>query len=326
MESRDAKPAAGRDKGPRAIEPGGMPGAAFAFPIVAREDFSDTTFLLRIHHPAMARAARPGQFVIVLTHEHGERVPLTIADFDRDEGTVTLVVQAVGKTTMEMQQICRAGGALHGMVGPMGAPSHVGDARKVVCVGGGLGVAPIFPQARAFKESGAYVIGVVGFRSIDLIFWEDKFRAACDELIICTDDGSAGIKGLVTQGIEQAIERHPDIDEVVAIGPPIMMKACAETTRPHGIKTMVSLNPIMVDGTGMCGGCRVKVGGRMMFACVDGPDFDGHEVDFDDLMNRLRRFTAEEKLAAERWSQSCRRLDLAEATTAAAPAPTPRSN
>jgi NAD(P)H-flavin reductase len=284
------------------------------FQIVAREDFSDTTFLLEISHPTMARASKPGQFVIVMTHAKGERIPLTIADFDRDKGTVTLVIQAVGKTTREMQQICQVGTNLYGLVGPMGEPSHIGDARKVVCVGGGLGVAPIYPQARGFKESGAYVIGVVGFRNRDLVFWEDKFRACCDELIICTDDGSAGIKGLVTKGIEMAVEQHPDIDEVVAIGPPIMMKACAETTRPHGIKTMVSLNPIMVDGTGMCGGCRVKIGDRMKFACVDGPDFDGHDVDFDDLMNRQRRFKEDEQMAIERWSQNCRQRGLLEKT------------
>jgi NAD(P)H-flavin reductase len=283
------------------------------FLIVAREDFSETTFLLEVHHPAMARAAKPGQFVIVMSHAQGERIPLTIADFDRDEGTVTLVIQAVGKTTREMQDICQAGTEMYGLVGPMGEPSHIGDARKVVCVGGGLGVAPIFPQARGFKESGAYVIGVVGFRNLDLVFWEDKFRACCDELIICTDDGSAGIKGLVTEGIKMAVEQHPDIDEVVAIGPPIMMRACAETTRPLGIKTMVSLNPVMVDGTGMCGGCRVKIGSGIKFACVDGPDFDGHEVDFDDLMNRLRRFKEDEKLAIERWSENCRQKALAEA-------------
>ncbi len=278
------------------------------FEIVDREDFSDATFLLEIRHPRMAEAARPGQFVIVMTHERGERIPLTIADFDRDRGMVTLVVQAVGKSTKEMQRTCTVGQALHGMAGPMGIPSRVGEAKKVVCVGGGLGVAPIFPQARAFKESGAYVIAVVGFRSRDLIFWEDRFRRCCDELIICTDDGSAGLPGRVTVGVEAALEKHPDIEEVVAIGPPIMMKACADTTRARNIKTMVSLNPIMVDGTGMCGGCRVKVGGEMKFACVDGPDFDGHAVDFDDLMNRLRRFAEEEKLAVERWSKACRRL------------------
>jgi NAD(P)H-flavin reductase len=278
------------------------------FRIVDRQDFSDTTFLLEMCHPAMAKAAQPGQFVIALIDELGERIPLTIADFDRDKGTVTLVVQAVGKTTRQMQQICQTDTVLYGLVGPMGRPSHVADVGKVVCVGGGLGVAPVYPQARAFKENGAHVIGVIGFRSEAHIFWEDKFRKCCDELIICTNDGSAGIKGLVTDGLMSAIEHHKDIDEVIAIGPPVMMKACAKTTRPHGIRTVVSLNPIMVDGTGMCGGCRVRVGGEMKFACVDGPDFDGHIVDFDDLMNRLRRFTAEERVAVERWNENCRRL------------------
>lgn len=254
----------------------------------------------------MARAAQPGQFVIVMSHAEGERIPLTIADFDREKGTITLVIQAVGKTTLEMQQTCRVGSALYGMVGPMGIPSHLTDAKKVVCVGGGLGVAPVFPQARAWKQNGAYVIGVLGFRNEDLVFWEDKFRAICDELIICTDDGSAGIKGFVTDGIKLAIERHADIDEVVAIGPPVMMKASADATRTAGIRTMVSLNPIMVDGTGMCGGCRVKVGDEVRFACVDGPDFDGHQVDFDDLMMRLKRYKEEERVATERWSETCR--------------------
>jgi NAD(P)H-flavin reductase len=274
--------------------------------VVTREDFSEVTFLLEIHQPLMAKAARPGQFVIVMSHEHGERIPLTIADFDTKRGTITLVIQAVGKTTKEMQQTCGVGTKLYAMVGPMGLPSHLGGAKKMAFVGGGLGVAPIYPQARAAKQSGAYVIGVLGFRTRDLVFWEKKFRDCCDELVICTDDGSAGIKGSVTAGIAKVVEAHKDIDEVVAIGPPIMMKASAEATRPHKIKTMVSLNPIMVDGTGMCGGCRVKVGDRVKFACVDGPDFDGHEVDFDDLMGRLKRFAADEKAALERWSDTCR--------------------
>jgi NAD(P)H-flavin reductase len=277
-----------------------------AFEIVARQDFSPVTYLLEISHPLMARAAKPGQFVIVMEHEHGERVPLTIADFDRERGTITLVIQAVGKTTREMQQNCRVGSHLFAMVGPMGIPSHVGAAKKVVCVGGGLGVAPVFPQARGYKEAGAYVIGVVGFRSRDLMFWEDKFRSVCDELIVCTDDGSMGIKGMVTDGLRQAIAAHPDIDEVVAIGPPIMMKSCAEVTRPHKIKTMVSLNPVMVDGTGMCGGCRVKIGEQVRFACVDGPDFDAHQVDFDDLMARLGRYKPSEQDALRRFEEGCR--------------------
>ncbi len=247
------------------------------FEIVTREDFSDVTYLLECYHPLMAKAAQAGQFVIVMLHEHGERIPLTIADFDRKKGTITLVI-----------------------------PSHFDKVKKVACVGGGLGVAPIFPHARAFKEAGAYVIGIVGFRTNKLIFWEEKFKSFCDEFIICTDDGSAGIKGMITEGIKLAIQKHSDIDEFVAIGPPVMMKGCAEATRPHHIKTIVSLNPLMVDGTGMCGGCRVKLGDQVKFACVDGPDFDGHKVDFDDLMTRLKRFAREEKTALERWSASCR--------------------
>jgi len=276
------------------------------YEIVARQDFSDVTFLLEVRHPMLAKAARAGQFVIVMSSEHGERIPLTIADYDRERGTVTLVIQAVGKTTREMQRELAVGSRLFALVGPMGIPSHIGKARKVLCVGGGLGVAPVYPQARAFKESGAYVIGVLGFRNRDLVFWEDKFRACCDELILCTDDGSAGIKGLVTEGIRQAIAKHPDIDECVAIGPPVMMKGCAEATRPHKIKTMVSLNPVMVDGTGMCGGCRVKIGEVVKFACVDGPDFDGHLVDFDDLMFRLQRYKETEQQASKRFDDNCR--------------------
>jgi NAD(P)H-flavin reductase len=171
------------------------------FEIVAREDYSDVTYMLEIRHPLMARAAKPGQFVIEMSHAEGERIPLTIADFDREKGTITLVIQAVGKTTLEMQQTCKAGTSLYGMVGPMGIPSHLSNAKKIVCVGGGLGVAPVYPQARAFKQNGTYVIGVLGFRNKDLVFWEDKFRAICDELIIFTDDGSTGIKGFVTDGI-----------------------------------------------------------------------------------------------------------------------------
>ena len=287
-----------------------------SFEIIKREDFSDVTYLLEVRHPMMAKAAKPGQFVIVMLNEHGERIPLTIADFDRKEGTITLVIQAVGKTTKEMQRECRVGTSLYAMVGPMGIPSPISHAKKVVCVGGGLGVAPVYPQARAFKEAGAYVIGVLGFRNKGLVFWEDKFRACCDEFIVCTDDGSAGIKGLVTEGIKLAISKHADIDEVIAIGPPIMMKGCAETTRPHAIKTMVSLNPVMVDGTGMCGGCRVKLGDQVKFACVDGPDFDGHLVDFDDLMTRLRRYTKAERIALERWEANCRMQQQIDAASA----------
>lgn len=274
--------------------------------IVAREDISDVTYLLEVEHPMLAKAATPGQFVLVMAHDQGERIPLTIADFSRERGTITLVIQAVGKTTREMQRNCREGSELFALTGPMGIPSHINDHRKVACVGGGLGVAPVFPQLRAYKEKGAYTIGIIGFRTKELIFWEEKFRQYCDELIICTDDGSAGIKGVITEGVKMAIQTHPDIDELIAIGPPIMMKFVVETTRPHKIPTTVSLNPIMVDGTGMCGGCRVRVDDDIKFACVDGPDFDGHKVDFDDLMNRLKRYKPEEQVAMEKWQGSCK--------------------
>lgn len=293
------------------------------FPIVAREDVSDATFILEVHHPLMARAARAGQFVMVMSHPEGERVPLTIADFDSERGTVTLVVQAVGKTTREMQRTCQVGTSLHGLAGPLGQPSPLGTARTVVCVGGGLGVAPVYPQARAHKERGATVIGVLGFRSAELVFWEDKFREVCDELILCTDDGSAGIHGLVTDGLELAMERYPDVGEVVAIGPPVMMQACAEATRPAGVHTLVSLNPIMVDGTGMCGGCRVRVGDTVRFACVDGPDFDAHKVDFGDLRARLTRYRGEEAQALAHWEHTCRRAENAAADTMVSELPTP---
>ncbi len=276
------------------------------FEIVGREDYSDVTYMLEINHPVMAAAAKAGQFVIVMEHEHGERIPLTLADFDPGKGTITLVIQAVGKTTREMQRNCRVGTHLFAVVGPMGIPSHIGTPKKVLCVGGGLGVAPVYPQARAYAHAGAYVIGVVGFRNRGVMFWEDKFRAVCNEVIVCTDDGSAGIKGLVTKGMEQALAAHSDIDEAIAIGPPIMMKACAEVTRPRQIRTIVSLNPVMVDGTGMCGGCRVKIGEGIKFACVDGPDFNAHDVDFDDLMARLGRFRPTEQEALKKWEESCR--------------------
>ena len=294
---------------------------AVPYEIVQRVDFSDVTYLLEVHEPEMARAARPGQFVMVMSHPEGERIPLTIADFDRERGTITLVIQAIGKTTREMQRDLIQGAHLHAMVGPMGIPSHVEGVKKVVCVGGGLGVAPVYPQARALKEAGAYVIGVIGFRNKDLVFWQDKFESVCDEFIICSDDGSVGIKGLVTEGIKLALTNHADVDEVIAIGPPVMMRACSEFTRPYGVHTTVSLNPIMVDGTGMCGGCRVKVDGRTRFACVDGPDFDAHKVDFEDLIARLKRFREQEKIVLDRWEQGCRipEAPAATSTTAATP-------
>jgi NAD(P)H-flavin reductase len=288
------------------VVPDGVP-----YEIVRRTDFSDVTYLLEVREPQLAAAARPGQFVMVMNRPEGERIPLTIADFDRAKGTVSLVVQAVGKTTREMQRDLVEGRHLHALVGPMGLPSQFEGVTKAVCVGGGLGVAPAYPQARALKEAGAQVIGVVGFRSKDLVFWQDRFEAVCDELIMCSDDGSVGIKGLVTEGLRLALERHADVDEVIAIGPPVMMRACAQLTQPLGIHTVVSLNPIMIDGTGMCGGCRVKVDGKTKFACVDGPDFDAHKVDFEDLIVRLRRFRDQERQVLDRWEQGGGNVDAA---------------
>jgi len=240
--------------------------------------------------------------------EHGERIPLTVADFNVDRGTVTVVIQAVGKTTFEMMTL-REGDTILDFIGPLGLPSHIRQLQgTVVLVGGGLGVAPVYPQLRAYKQSGNRTISVVGFRSRDLVFWEDQFREFSDELIVTTDDGSYGRKGFVTHALADVLSREKDVAEVVAIGPIPMMKACCEVTRPYGISTIVSLNSIMVDGTGMCGSCRVTVGGKMKFACVDGADFNGHLVNFDELSLRQKRFEREEKEALDRFRAESARL------------------
>jgi len=272
--------------------------------IVRREAFSDATFLWEVEAPDVARAAQPGHFVMLRLREGGERIPLTVADYDRDSGTVTMVIQALGKTTLEMRDHYDAGDSFADFVGPLGLPQHVASAGHVVLVGGGLGVAPVYPQLRAFKAAGNRTTGVIGFRSKDLVFWEERFRQHCDDLVVCTDDGSYGRPGLVTAALQEVLERDkPDL--VVAIGPLPMMNACVETTRPFGVKTMVSLNAIMVDGTGMCGSCRVSVAGDVKFACVDGPDFDGHQVDFKELMLRQRRFKGEETRATDDYARVC---------------------
>jgi glutamate synthase (NADPH/NADH) small chain len=268
--------------------------------VLKREQFGPATFLWEVLAPEVAAASRPGQFVMVRIDETGERIPLTIADYDAVAGTVTVVVQAVGKTTWQMMAM-KEGDSVADFVGPLGMPSHLVHREKAVLVGGGLGVAPIFPQLRALKELGSYTISVVGFRSKDLMFWTDKFGAYSDEFRVATDDGSFGTKGLVTVVLEQVLAEHQGIEEVIAIGPLPMMRACAEVTRPLAIPTMVSLNSIMVDGTGMCGSCRVNVGGDMKFACVHGPDFDGHKVDFEGLMHRQKRFQPEEGESMERF-------------------------
>jgi glutamate synthase (NADPH) small chain len=274
------------------------------YSIVRREAFSDTTFLWDVHAPDVAASAQPGHFVMLRLREGGERIPLTVADFDRKAGTITMVIQALGKTTREMMTDYKQGDTFADFVGPLGLPQHIEKLGKVVLVGGGLGVAPVYPQLRAFKAAGCKTIGIIGFRNKDLVFWEDKFKKDCDELIVCTDDGSYGKPGFVTQALKEVCEKEkPDL--VVAIGPLPMMNACVETTRPFGVKTMVSLNAIMVDGTGMCGSCRVTVGKDVKFACVDGPDFDGHQVDFKELLARQKRFKTQEQRANDDYAHVC---------------------
>jgi homotetrameric NADPH-dependent glutamate synthase len=274
------------------------------YTIVRREAFSDVTFLWEVYAPDVAASAQPGHFVMLRLHEGSERIPLTVADFDREKGTITMVIQALGKTTREMMTNYKTGDQFDDFVGPLGLPQHVSKAGHVVLVGGGLGVAPVFPQLRAFKEAGCRTTGIIGFRNKDLVFWEDKFRKYCDDLIVCTDDGSYGKPGFVTAALKEVCEKDkPDL--AVAIGPLPMMNACVETSRPFAVKTMVSLNAIMVDGTGMCGSCRVTVDGKVMFACVEGPDFDGHKVDFKELIARQKRFKEQEAKANESYAHVC---------------------
>jgi ferredoxin/flavodoxin---NADP+ reductase len=273
--------------------------------IVLKETISPTVKLYEVEAPKIARKALPGQFILLRIDEAGERIPLTIADFDPEKGTITLVVQEVGKTTMQMGTLSE-GEAFRDVVGPLGMPSHLEGFKKVIMVGGGIGIAPIFPITRAFHQRGAQVISIIGARSQDLLFFEERMAAVSDELIITTDDGSKGRQGVVTEPLTEILERDKDVDVVYAIGPAIMMKFVSLATKPFQVPTVVSLNSLMVDGTGMCGGCRVDVGGEIKFACVDGPEFDGHEVDFDLLMARQRMYVDEERQAVERFHEKCR--------------------
>ncbi|MGB2854957.1 MAG: sulfide/dihydroorotate dehydrogenase-like FAD/NAD-binding protein [Dehalococcoidia bacterium] len=270
--------------------------------IMLREDLVPGIHLFKVEAPAVARKAQAGQFVVLRVDEKGERIPLTVADWDREEGSITIVFMEVGATTRKMAQL-EAGDYIANFAGPLGLPTHIDNYGTVVCVGGGFAVAPIVPIARSMKEAGNKVLSIMGARNKDLLFWEDRFRAVSDELIVTTDDGSYGRKALVTEPLKELLEGERKIDRVIAIGPTVMMKFCAKTTEPFGIKTIVSLNPIMVDGTGMCGCCRVEVGGQTKFTCVDGPDFDGHQVDWDLLFTRQRIYLEEEKKALERWEQ-----------------------
>ena len=253
--------------------------------ILKKEPLNPTVTRMVIDAPLIARKAEPGQFIILRVHEDGERIPLTIADFDREQGTVTIIFQIVGATT-ELLNHLEAGDSLHDFVGPLGRPSEVEGLKKVAVVGGGVGCAIAYPIAKKLHQLGAEVHAIVGFRSKDLVILEEEFKAASDKLVVMTDDGSYGEKGLVTNALEQLIDAGEQYDEVIAIGPLVMMKFVTQLTKQHDIKTVVSMNPIMIDGTGMCGGCRLTVGGKTKFACVDGPDFDGFEVDFDEAMAR----------------------------------------
>ena len=255
------------------------------YKITEKVALNPTVTKMVIEAPLIAKKAKPGQFIIVRPFEDSERIPLTVAGYDREKGTVDIIFQIVGGTTMELNSL-NAGDSVHDFVGPLGRATETEGLKKVCVVGGGVGCAIALPIAQALHEQGTKVTGIVGFRNKDLVILEDEFRACCDEFIIMTDDGSYGEKGVVTAPLEQKIVEGANFDEVITIGPLIMMKFVVKTTKPHNVKTVVSMNPIMVDGTGMCGGCRLTVGGQTKFACVDGPDFDGFEVDFDEAMHR----------------------------------------
>ena len=262
--------------------------------ILKKQELSPGILEYDIEAPRVAKKALPGQFIVLRVNEEGERVPLTIADFDREKGIVTILFQVVGASTGLLASL-QEGDSILDFVGPLGQPSELSDHMgTVVFVGGGIGVAPVYPIARAAHELGNKVISILGAKTKDILIFEERMRAISDEVLITTDDGSSGIKGFVTNAIEELIKRGEKIDQVTAIGPGVMMKSVAEATRPYGIKTIVSLNPIMVDGTGMCGGCRVQVGEETKFACVDGPEFDGHLVDFHGLMARGRMYRTQE--------------------------------
>lgn len=264
------------------------------FRIVYKKSLNETTEYMSVLAPAIAAKALPGQFIIFRTDEKSERIPLTIADYDREKGTVTVIFQKVGKATMKLGAM-KEGDEILDFVGPLGRPSELDEGDRVAVIGGGLGCAIAYPQAKYLKSRGAKVDMIAGFRTKDLIILEDEMKKASDRLVIKTDDASNGNGGLVTDALRELVEGGAKYDLVIAIGPPIMMKFVCLLTKEYGIKTVVSMNPIMIDGTGMCGGCRVTVGGKIKFACIDGPDFDGHEVDFDELIRRNRMYEKQEK-------------------------------
>jgi ferredoxin--NADP+ reductase len=270
--------------------------------ILYREDLVPGIHLFKVLAPDIAQKAQPGHFIVLKIDEKGERIPLTIADWDKNEGSITIIFMEVGTTTAKLAQL-KAGDSIADFTGPLGVPSHIERFGTVLCVAGGVGVAPITPIARALKQAGNRIISILGARSKDLLFWENRLRSVSDNMIVTTDDGSYGRKAVVTEPLKELLENGERIDRVIAIGPAIMMKFCCKTSEPFGVKTIVSLNPIMVDGTGMCGCCRVSVDGVTRFTCVDGPDFDGHKVDWDLLLSRQRTYRDEEKSSFTRWKE-----------------------
>ena len=278
--------------------------------ILKKVFLSNSVVEMEIRDPKIARKHRAGQFIIFKLHEQGERIPLTVADKDPEKGTLTIIFQQVGKSTTELGGM-NPGMFLLDLVGPLGTPTHIEKYGTVVCIGGGIGTAPIHPITQAMKQAGNEVIAILGARNKELIIMEDKMRKASDEIIITTDDGSYCNKGFVTDSLKSLIQKGRKIDKVVAVGPVLMMKAVCKATEEYGISTMVSLNPIMLDGTGMCGACRVSVGNETKFVCVDGPEFDGHKVDFDQLMKRQRMYVTQEREAMDKfmYRQGCQNPD-----------------
>ena len=275
--------------------------------ILQKEDLAPNIHLFKLDAPVIASKVQAGQFAIIRMGEKGERIPLTFADWDKDEGSITIIFMKVGTSTHKLA-LMQPADCITNVAGPLGLPTSIKKYGTVLCVGGGIGIAPIMPIARALKAAGNKVISIIGARGKELLFWEDRLRDISDELIVCTDDGSFGRGVLVTEVLRELCESGQQIDRVFAIGPAIMMKFCAETTRPFGIKTIASLNSIMVDGTGMCGCCRVSVGGQTRFACVDGPEFDAHQVDWDELLSRQCIYIDEEKYSLQEWQRKQRSM------------------
>ena len=275
------------------------------FRIVRKEILQPSVTLYEIEAPLIAKKAQPGQFIILRVDENGERIPITIYDYDTEKGTVSIIVQTVGATTLKLSML-NEGDCLHNFVGPLGKATETEGRKKVAVVGGGVGCAIAYPVLKKFHDDGAEVHAIIGFRSKDLIILEAKFKAASDHLVVCTDDGSYGRKGLVTEALKELIDAGNQYDEVFAIGPMVMMKFVSLTTQPYGIPTTVSMSPVMIDGTGMCGGCRLSVGGETKFACVDGPDFDGHKVDWNIAVKRNQMYAGFEK---HKYEETCNLLN-----------------